>query len=265
MVKLLRVMLVMSCCLEFHVRCGGAWFARDVQIGRCAFSTVCTHIHAICATLMFDWFTLASKPVSMPRLCCCGARRQADGTCATEGCAKYRLSGRGANFLSMAKPRVRVRVKQQVPRAFKSLPQHHSRSKAQARIVQDGPPPADAFAAASAAIDQELKTPGSETVAHVRNAMRAKTLEILLVDIFGEPTYFRIMAVALSWLERCPCMSTLQVKVCAAALLLTGINFEGAAPLRPCIPIAHLADHFQVSRKAIVQCMATLCSNYQAS
>jgi hypothetical protein len=93
--------------------------------------------------------------------------------------------------------------------------------------------------------------------------MRAKSLEDLLVGIFGETTYFRILAVALSWLEQCSCILTMQANVCAAALVLTGINFEGAAPLRPCVPISHLADHFQVHRRAIVQCMAALCNTYK--
>jgi hypothetical protein len=94
--------------------------------------------------------------------------------------------------------------------------------------------------------------------------LRAKVLEDLLVGMFGAPTFFRILAVALSWLKDCSCVQNMPVKVCAAALLMTGINFEGAAPLRPCVPIAHLADHFQVRKTTIVQCMASLCSSYRA-
>ena len=58
-------------------------------------------------------------------------------------------------------------------------------------------------------------------------------------------------------------LPTMNVNVCASALALTGINFEGAAPLRPCVPISHLADYFQVRRAAIVQSMATLRNSYK--
>ena len=164
--------------------------------------------------------------------------------------------------MSMPKAGIRLRGKQPVKTTTQSLPVHHSKSKVRAATRLDGPIGADSPVPASAATVPELSPPNGNVVARVRHEMRAKNLEDLLVGIFGEPTYFRILAVALSWLERCSCASALPVKVCAAALLLTGINYEGAAPLRPCVPMAHLADHFQVRRSAIVQSMATLCNDY---
>ena len=128
--------------------------------------------------------------------------------------------------MSMPKAGIRLRGKQPVKTTTQSLPVHHSKSKVRAATHLDGPIGADAPVPASAATMPELSPPNGNVVALVRCELRAKKLEDLLVVIFGEPTYFRILAVALSWLERCSCASALPVKVCAAALLLTGINFE---------------------------------------
>ena len=165
--------------------------------------------------------------------------------------------------MSVAKPRIRLRGKQAAKATSQSLPSHQS--KAKVRVVLRCDKPAPGAASAPAVTEPDISAPSGDTVAQVRCEIRAKCLEDLLVGIFGKPTYFRILAVALSWLDRCSCAAALPVKVCAAALLLTGINFEGAAPLRPCGPIAHLADHFQVRRSAIVQCMAALCDNNNKS
>jgi hypothetical protein len=201
----------------------------------------------------------------MPTRCCCGARRRGDGTCGTVRCVSFRLSGRGGNLRTAQTPKIRLRGKQSVKNSSNFLPVHHSKSKVRHLNVR----PAvrrdeQALAHPSAGTDDpELSSPSCQTVATVGSELRAKVLEDLLVGMFGAPTFFRILAVALSWSEQCACVQTMPVKVCAAALLLTGINFEGASPLRPCVPIAHLADHFQVRRTAIVQSMALLCSGYR--
>jgi hypothetical protein len=201
----------------------------------------------------------------MPKRCCCGARQRGDGTCATIGCMRYRVSGRGGNFRTAASPKFRLRAKRSAKNSSNFLPVHHSKSKVRHSNVRPAVRQDEQALARHSAVtaDPELSSPSCQTAATVCCELRAKVLEDLLVGMFGAPTFFRILAVALSWVEQCACVQTMPVKVCAAALLLTGINFEGAAPLRPCIPIAHLADHFQVRRTAIVESMALLCSSYR--
>ena len=133
---------------------------------------------------------------------------------------------------------------------------HHAKSGAAREKIQT-------HSGARTPSTTEPSTLSGDTVAQVQREMRSKTLQDFLVGMFGEPTYFRILAVALSWLGQCSCVPTMNVNVCAAALVLTGINFEGAAPLRPCVPILRLADYFQVRRAEIVQNMATLRSSYK--
>ena len=203
----------------------------------------------------------------MPTHCCCAARRRGDGTCATVGCPDYRLSGPGANLRSATTPKIRLRTKQTVKNSSEFLPLHHSKSKVRQHKVRQAVRQGEqalADPSTSASNDPELSSPSCQTAAMVCRELRAKVLEDLLVGMFGAPTFFRILAVALSWLKDCSCVQNMPVKVCAAALLMTGINFEGAAPLRPCVPISHLADHFQVRKTTIVQCMASLCCSYRA-
>lgn len=51
-------------------------------------------------------------------------------------------------------------------------------------------------------------------------------------------------------------------KIAAGSLALAGANYEGLTAARPRVLLQELSDHFGVSRKELVQGMATLCNSY---
>ena len=196
----------------------------------------------------------------MPKFCWCVARPRArgDGTCATVGCPAFRLSARGANLIGEPIPCVRMLGKQPMKATPRNMVPHHTKSGAARVKVQT-------HSGARMPGATEPSTPSGDTVAQVRRDIRAKTLEDLLVGIVGEPTYLRILAVALSWLGQCSCVPTMDVNVCVAASVLTGITFEAAAPYGSAFPSRtwQTTSRFAVQRssKAWPPCATTTNRN----
>jgi hypothetical protein len=126
----------------------------------------------------------------MPRLCTCGARARADLSCSTESCSRFRASRRG--FHLTKKPTRRVRGKQLLQLLDLK------------RVKRRG----DKFSARP--VDGELRggTDGSSTeesgapvpalgpLGRPESLLRAADLEQMLVDMFGLPGFFAILAVA---------------------------------------------------------------------
>jgi hypothetical protein len=141
---------------------------------------------------------------SMPKRCCCGARQRGDGTCATIGCMRYRVSGRGGNFRTAASPKFRLRAKHSAKNSSNFLPVHHSKSKVRHSNVRPAVRQDEQALARHSAVtaDPELSSPSCQTAATVCCELRARVLEDLLVGIFGAPTCFGILAMALVKLVR---------------------------------------------------------------
>jgi hypothetical protein len=51
-------------------------------------------------------------------------------------------------------------------------------------------------------------------------------------------------------------------KIAAGSLVLAGANFEGLTTAWPRVLLQELSEHFGISRKVLVEGMATLCNSY---
>ena len=163
------------------------------------------------------------------------------GTRDALGCPWYRLSARGVNFTSEPLERVRLGSRQPARTTPRQMASYRTKAG-----------------------DSRIKV---RTHSHVR--MRRATApstpcgeggpgSTRHARIFGAPAYFSLVAAVFSGLEQCSRIPTMRENVCAAALVLTSVNFEGAAPLRPCVPTSHLADHCQACRMSTVQRVASM-------
>ena len=129
----------------------------------------------------------------MPRLCACGARMRADLSCSTGSCPSFRASRRG--FSLTMKPTRRLRGKQ--------LLQLLDRKRVKRRGAKicacppDGEPRegADALAAASTG-EASASSPALAALGRPEVLLRAADLEQMLVDMFGLPGHFAILAAA---------------------------------------------------------------------
>jgi hypothetical protein len=118
----------------------------------------------------------------MPRLCACGARLRADLSCSTESCPSFRLSRRGLTLTK--RPTRRLRGKQ-------LLQLHQQRVKRWGAKLGEGPPEGEQREAADA-----LAAPSAGEANATSALLRAADLEEMLVDVFGLPGHFAILAVA---------------------------------------------------------------------
>jgi hypothetical protein len=130
---------------------------------------------------------------SMPALCTCGARLRKDRSCKTPRCPKFRASLQGSN---LAPIRVRQRLKgpkcAALPKDHRCSTQRLQPQEAEPQVPQGTAEPAELQGPSpDSAKDAE---PASQAI--VRAALRRPDLEDLLVDLFGEPAYFTILATA---------------------------------------------------------------------
>jgi len=117
----------------------------------------------------------------------------------------------------------------------------------------------------------EVSQPEKKEVSDVRAAdrnitqcLRAPDLETVLVDMFEFTGYFAILATSFKWLKHCSsAVNDMPVDLAAAALVLTGANFEGlTAPSRRNL-LSELSDLCGHSGQQIIGSMAKLCNAYQ--
>lgn len=65
------------------------------------------------------------------------------------------------------------------------------------------------------------------------------------------------------WLAKCSTtVATMDPKIAAGSLALAGANFEGLTAAWPRVLLKELSEHFNVSRKVLVEGMAKLCNAY---
>lgn len=106
-----------------------------------------------------------------------------------------------------------------------------------------------------------------DALGRVREQLRSKELFNLLVELFGESAYHTILAVAHAWLARCEPGISCRIGsegALSAALVMTGINFEGVVPLSRCVPIDFVVEHFRVTKTETVRWQTLLCNIYHA-
>jgi hypothetical protein len=125
-----------------------------------------------------------TRPAAMPRICSCGARRRRDLSCPTPTCQAFRLGRRGSNLLPRATRR--LRGKQPLSAACSRPSKDRWDWSAQRRPAPELGTPAPAPSA---------NVPG-DVQQCVRQLLRAADLEAMLVDVFGEPGFYAIHAVA---------------------------------------------------------------------
>jgi hypothetical protein len=129
----------------------------------------------------------------MPRLCACGARARADLSCSTESCPSFRASRRGVTLNK--RPTRRLRSKQLL-RVLDC-----QRVKRHGAKIRACPPDgelregADALAASSTG-EASASSPALAPLGQPEVFLRAADLEHMLVDLFGLPGHFAILAVA---------------------------------------------------------------------
>ena len=143
-----------------------------------AFLTAAVFHHPVPAT--------PQRSLSMPRACLCGARQRADRSCATPSCAAFRESRRGVAWTK--RPTRRLEGKQPLNNDRARLGKGPPKGGRPAEVeAVPAPPPGEA--------------PGPAPVHEAQAGrpelfLRSPVLESMLVDMFGWPGHFAILAVA---------------------------------------------------------------------
>lgn len=139
----------------------------------------------------------------MPLLCTCGVRPRRDLSCSTPTCLAFRHSRLGAN---LAKQRVRLNSKH-TPVAAAAVYKLSGDYRAKSREAREARK-ARAEADAEAADIEDIAADGDadEPAENVDSLLRAPMVEELLVELFGQSSYFTILALAYKWRPRAhPC------------------------------------------------------------
>ena len=135
--------------------------------------------------------TFASPPAQssfgMPRACLCGARQRADLSCGTPGCPAFRESRRGVALTK--RPTRRLGRKQHLNDAWARRGKGPPKG-GQLEEVDPAPPPPAGEAVGPAPGHGSAQAGGPELL------LRSSVLESMLVDMFGWPGHFAILAVA---------------------------------------------------------------------
>ena len=129
----------------------------------------------------------------MPRSCACGARLRADLSCPTESCTRFRASRRG--FCLTKKPTRRLRGKQLLQLLDLKRVERRG-AKFCARPLDAEPREGADASAASSTGEASASLPALGPLGRPEALLRAADLEQMLVDMFGLPGHFAILAVA---------------------------------------------------------------------
>ena len=130
---------------------------------------------------------------TMPIRCACGVRPRRDLSCRTPACPAFRLSCSGAN---LAKRKMRLIGKSVAAGAGPHLSPAW-RAKARAKAAERG---------TRDATDNEEPDgeplAGEDAAKDVGALLRSTHTEELLVELFGQPAYFTLLALAYTWRPR---------------------------------------------------------------
>lgn len=126
----------------------------------------------------------------MPVLCACGVRPRRDLSCSTPSCPAFRPSRLGAN---LAKQKVRLRGKRAAAEVYKLSDDYRAKTReaCQARAKDD----AEATDMGDIAADGDA----DQAAENIDSLLRAPHTEELLVELFGQSSYFTILALAYKW------------------------------------------------------------------